>query len=342
MAIPTSGTITTLAYDNRTVIDRAYGKLGLTPQQITGEKISIAQDLLSLILTDMVNTAAPLWTIEKNLITLNEGQKSYQMLPGTNDVRSAYFRTLSNVTPATVTSTTAAYTFDFGLNQAGANNDTPITSWQINWNGNTSIPVTFQQSEDSVTWTQCGITSATATPTGTGLIWYDMSTTLAKRYWRVIPTAVAGVLPTNITASVYNSPADVLMYRMNIDDYQNMTNKDFEGRPLQYWLDRKLVPEMKLWPSPNLMASQNVMVVIRQRLIQDVGTLQQAMELPARWFLTVIAQLAAELGPVTPEADPAKVQIAMAQAAAKSSSSWTEERDKSPVKFQTGIGVYTR
>lgn len=348
MAIPTSGTVSVLAYDNRMVIDRAYGKLGLTPQQITGEKISIAQDLLSLILTDMVNTANPLWCIEKNLITLVQGQKSYPMLPGTNDLRSAFFRTMSNVTPATATPTTAAYTLDFGLNPAGGNNDTFVATWSINWGANTSIPVTFQKSEDSVTWVTCGQSSNLGTPTGTGVIWYDMSNTNAARYWRVIPTVtvpaplVPATLPVSISGFVYNNPADVLMYRMNIDDYTNMTNKDFQGRPLQYWLDRKLVPEMKLWPQPNLMASQNVMVVYRQRLIMDVGTLQQAMELPARWFLTVIAQLAAELGPVTPEADPAKVQIAMAQAAAKSSASWTEERDKSPVKFQTDIGIYTR
>jgi hypothetical protein len=348
MAIPTTGTVSVLAYDNRTVIDRAYGGLGLTPQQITGEKISIAQDLLSLILTDMVNTANPLWCLEKNLITLNQGQKSYPMFPGTNDVRNAFYRTMSNVTPAAFTSTTAAYTVDFGLNPAGTNNDTFVSTWSINWGSNTSIPVTFQQSEDSVTWTLVGSSSNLGTQSGTGVIWYDMSTTNATRYWRVIPTVttppplVAAVLPAGITGSVYNNPADVLMYRMNADDYFNMTNKDFPGRPLQFWLDRKLVPEMKLWPQPNLMASQNVMVVYRQRLIMDVGSLQQAMELPARWFLTVIKKLSSELGPVTPEADPAKVQIAIAQAAQYGQNAWQEERDKSPVKFQVNMRQYTR
>ena len=348
MAIPTSGTITTLAYDNRTVIDRAYGKLGLTPQQITGEKIQIAQDLLSLILTDTVNTANPLWCLEKCLVTLNQGQKSYGLPAGTNDVRNAFYRTMSNVTPSAFTALPTSYTIDFGLNPQGANHDTFVASMSINWGANTSIPVTFQQSEDNVTWTQCGVSSLLGTQTGTGLIWYDMAITNAKRYWRVIPTVltppplVPATLPTNIVVSTYNTPADVMMYRMNADDYFNMTNKDFQGRPLQFWLDRQLAPLMKLWPQPDLMASQNVMVVYRQRLIMDVGTLQQAMELPARWFLTIITRLAAEVGPATPEADPAKVQIAVAQAAQLGKTTWTEERDKSPVKFQTNIGIYTR
>jgi hypothetical protein len=343
MAFPTTGTVSTVAYDTRTVIDRSYGAIGVVPQLITGEKISIAQDLLSLILTDMVNTANPLWCIEKCLITLNQGQKAYVLPVGTNDVRSAFFRTMANVSPATFTNTTAAATFDFGLNQAGVNNDTFVATWSINWGSSVSFPVIFQQSEDNVTFTQVG-KSKLGTATGTGLIWYDMDITNAKRYWRVIPATATppNLLPTTLVCGVYNTPADVLMYRMNFDDYTNMTNKDFQGRPLQFWLDRKLSPEMLLWPQPNLMASQNLMPVYRQRLIMDVGTLQQAIEVPTRWFYTIIFALADALGYVTPEANPAKWAAAQTRSAQMQRTTWTEERDKSPIKFQTNIGIYTR
>lgn len=343
MPIPTTGTVTTVAYDTRTVIDRAYGAIGVVPQLITGEKIQIAQDLLSLILTDLVNTANPLWCLEKVLMTLNQGQKSYALPAGTNDVRNAFYRTMSNVTPATATATTGAYTLDFGLNAAGTNNDTFVGSWALNWGSTVSFPVTFQQSEDNATWAQTGI-SGLATATGTGVIWYDMAITNAKRYWRVIPTpaTIPNLLPLTIVGSVYNTPNDILMYRMNADDYFNMTNKDFQGRPLQFWFDRKLVPEMKLWPQPDATAAQNLMPVYRQRLIMDVGSLQQAIEVPTRWFYTIIFVLADALGFVTPEANPAKWAAAQRRAAQMLATTWTEERDKSPVKFQTGIGVYTR
>src|ERR1700688_1421620 len=98
MALSTTGTSNTVAYDTRTVIDRAYGALGLTPQQVTGERISIAQDLLSLTLTDLVNTANPLWCLEKSLITLIQGQRNYVLPQGTSDVNRAFFRTAFNVT----------------------------------------------------------------------------------------------------------------------------------------------------------------------------------------------------------------------------------------------------
>jgi hypothetical protein len=343
MAIPTTGTVTTVAFDTKTVIDRAYGAIGIVPQLITGEKITIAQELLSLVMTDMVNTANPLWCLEKILVTLNQGQKSYTMPPGTNDIRNAFFRTMSNITPAVFTATTAAYTVDFGLNPAGVNNDNFVASWSIDWGSNVSFPVTFQQSEDQVTWKQTGV-SGLGTQTGTGLIWYDMAITNAKRYWRVIPTpqTVPNLLPLTIVGSVYNTPNDILMYRMNADDYFNMTNKDFQGRPLQFWLDRKLDPEMKLWPQPDLMASQNLMPVYRQRLIMDVGTMQQAIEVPTRWFYTVVFMLGDALGFVTPEANPEKWAACQRRAAQMQSTTWTEERDKSPIKFQLNLSQYTR
>lgn len=343
MAIPTTGTVSTVAYDTRTVIDRAYGAIGVVPQLITGEKIQIAQDLLSLVMTDMVNTANPLWCLEKILVTLNQGQKSYDMPIGTNDVRNVFYRTMSNVTPAAFTLSTAAYTIDFGLNPAGTNNDTFVGSWSINWGSNTSFPVTFQQSEDNVNWTQTG-KSTLGTATGTGVIWYDMAVTNAKRYWRVIPTPVTvpNLLPLSIVGSVYNTPNDILMYRMNADDYFNMTNKDFQGRPLQFWFDRQLVPEVKLWPQPDATAAQNLMPIYRQRLIMDVGTLQQAVEVPTRWFYTIIFMLGDALGFVTPEANPEKWAACQRRAAQMQNTTWTEERDKSPIKFQPNIRQYTK
>lgn len=343
MAIPTTGTVTTVAYDTKTVIDRAYGAIGVQPQLISGEKIQIALELLSLTLTDMVNTANPLWCLEKILVTLNQGQKTYDMPAGTNDVRNVFYRTMANVTPATATAATGAYTLDFGLNPAGTNNDTQVASWSINWGSNVSFPVTFQQSEDNVNWTQCGI-SGLGTQTGTGLIWYDMAVTNAKRYWRVIPTVVvpANLLPLTIVGSVYNTPNDIMMYRMNADDYFNMTNKDFQGRPLQFWLDRHLTPSVKLWPQPDANAALNLMPIYRQRLIMDVGTLQQAIEVPTRWFYTVVFMLADALGFVTPEANPAKWAAAQRRAAQMQGTTWTEERDKSPIKFQPNIRQYTR
>lgn len=342
--IPTTGTVSTVAYDSRLVIDRAYGTLGLTPQQITGEKIQIAQELLSLVLTDMVNTANPLWCLEKVLITLVQGQREYRMPTGTNDVDRAFFRTMSNVTPAAFSNSSVAYLVDFGLNPVGTNNDTYVTTWAIDWTGS-AVPVTFQASEDGVTWTNVGA-SGLVSSSGSGTIWYDMSISNAQRYWQVVPTTTGVGVPPNAlsisAARVYNTPNDINMYRMNKDQYWNMTNKFFQGRPLQFYLRRDLSPVMELWPQPDLLAQQNVMPVYRQRLIMDVGSMQQAIEVPARWFYTIIFALGDALSYVTPEAKPDKILMVQSRARQMLSTAWTEERDKSPVQFNVNLRAYTR
>jgi len=313
----------------------------LTPQQIVGEKITIAQDLLGICLADQVNIANPLWCLDKTLITLTQGQREYVMPNGTNDVNRAFFRTMSNVTPAAFTNTATAFTIDFGLNALGANNDTFVATWAIDWVG-AAVPVIFQSSEDNSNWTQVGKSGLTNSA-GSGTIWYDMSNSNARRYWRVIPTVTVPVTILSVTAArVYNTPNDIMMYRMNKDDYWNMTNKFFQGRPLQFWLDRQLTPVMALWPQPDLLASQNLMPVYRQRMIMDIGTLQQAIEVPTRWFYTVIFILADALAFVTPEAKPDRIAMVQARLPQMLRTTWTEERDKSPIKFQFNLRQYTR
>lgn len=341
MALSTTGTVSTVAYDTRTVIDRSYGALGLTPQQITGEKITIAQDLLSMVLTDLVNTANPLWCLEKVLVTLVSGQRDYTMPVGTSDVNRAFFRTMSNVTPVAFTNTTAAYTIDFSLNAAGASNNTSVGTWAIDWTG-AAVPVIFQSSADNVTWVTVG-QSGLVSSAGTGTIWYDMRNNAPRRYWRVIPTVVVPPNTLSITsARVYNTPNDIMMYRMNKDDYWNMTNKFFGGRPLQFYLQRDIQPFMQLWPQPNDGAAQNLMPVYRQRMIMDVGTLQQTIEVPTRWYYTIIFMLADALAFVTPEAKPDRIQMVQQRVKEMRLTTWTEEVDKSPVKFQVNLRQYTR
>lgn len=340
MALPNSGTFNTTNYDTRTIVDRAYGALKLTPQQVTSEKIQIALDTLSLVLSDLIATQAPLWTIQKVLITLNQGQKQYILPSGTVDVDQAFYRTMNNVTPAAISSSPTAYSFDFGLTPQGVDNVTHVFSMSITWTG-AAVPVTFQSSADGVTWDN--VYTSNLTQLATGTIWYDMDVTNARRYWQIIPTPATPVNTLGITsARVYNTPADIEMYRMNKDQYWNMTNKGFQGRPLQFWLDRQLNPAMDLWPQPDHMASQNLMAVWRHRYIMDVGSLQQALELPARWYWTIVYALAEALSWCTPEVDPQVTSMIGQKADMMLRKAWSEERDKSNVVYNVGLRVYTR
>jgi hypothetical protein len=328
--------------DNRTLIDRAYGALKLRPQQITGEMIQIALDMMNLVQLDMLNDAAPLWTLKKWVTPLTQGQQQYVLPPATNDVRSAFYRTMSNLTTnTTITQSSASYQWTF--TQA-----TQVTTIALSW-PSASIPISVQTSPDNINWTTV-YSSSTVDNGVTGSVAYDIDNANTAQYWRVIPATVqngvtitpANTLPLTLSGQVYNSPQDVLMYRMNFDDYANLTTKTFQGRPLQFWLDRKIVPQMDLWPAPDATAAQNFMVVWRQRMISDVGSLQNTIECAPRWYFAFFYRLAAELAFCTPEVDPDVTAQIQAKADTHWKRAWNEERDKSPVKFQTNLRIYTR
>jgi hypothetical protein len=318
-------------------VDRAYGAIRVRPQQITPEMIQIALDLLGLTLQDLVNDSAPLWTLEKVLVTLNQGQRAYTLPTATNDVDKALYRTLSNVTPATILDTPSSYFFDFGVNPDGSDNATYVSSASISW-ASSAVPVIIQSSPDATTWQNVG--KSGLTQLGSGLVWYDIDTTRARRYWQIVPGSSGSIAITS--ASLYNTPSDIEMSRLNKDDYWNLPNKAFQGRPLQFWLDRQLTPVMQLWPSPDFMASENLMVVYRKRYIMDVGSLQQTVEVPSRWFMAIIFLLAEALSWTTPEADPTACELVRPKAAAMLRRAWLEERDRSPIKFNANIREYTR
>lgn len=337
MAIPNSGTQAVVNYDTRTLIDRAYGALGVLPQQISGEKIQIAQDLLSLVLTDLLTTATPLWTLQKHLQTLTQGQQQYAMPSGTHDVQSAFYRTMTNITSQTaVTSVPASYTFDFGLGNA-----VQATTLSLTWSS-PSVQITIQQSPDGVSWTTVAIGPSAVNIGVLGTLFYDLDNSNTARFYRAIPTN--GLLTLGLsTAGLYNTPSEIEMYRMNKNDYWNLTNKTVQGRPLQYWVDRQSAgPVLDVWQVPDSTAAQNLMVVWRNRQIMDVGTLAQAIEVPVRWFYTAIFALADALSFVTPEAKPDRVVMVQQRAQQMLTRTWVEERDKSPIKFNVSLRQYTR
>jgi hypothetical protein len=348
MALSTTGTLQVVSWDNRTVYDRSYGMLGLVPSQITGEKLDIAHDLLGMVLADAVNVSHPLFTLEKMLIPLVLGQRTYHLPIGTNDVNKCFLRTSFVLAPTLTASGPNAWVYDFG-----ASNPTQVYNWSILWAG-TPVQVTFQSSPDGINWTTVAATNAlnyNFAQAGQPM-WYDLNITGAARFWQVIPTPAVPATTLNITsAALYNTPNDIEMYRMNKDDYYNMTNKAAQGRPLQYYVNRdvaignqSLGCSMDLWPVADqvTLGLNGIMVVRRQRYIQDVGSLQQMLEVPTRWFYTVLFMLADALSFCTPEAKPDRITMVQARLPEMKRTLWMEERDRSPFKMNYNLRAYTR
>lgn len=324
-----SGTVSQTTFDTRKVIENAARRCRIQSAQLTAEHVDIAKDALHLLLSDLANQGAPLWCIQKTLLGLNEGVGDILMFDGTVDVLNASLRSMTELS-GTNTDTATQRTVEFAA-------ETAVSTVGIKWSA-TAAPLQISRSDDGATWTVI----QTETPdAGDGQwSWFDLNSSVAATYFRI--TATTGTLDFD---EIYlgNTPSEIPFGRLNRDDYTNLPNKTFTGRPLQYWLDRQAAaPIMRLWPVPDSTYETNVIVAWVHRHIMDVGTLTQDIEVPQRWHEAIVAMLAAKLALELPEADPQMISILDQKAVQSLYSAQQEERDNSPIYIMPNIAAYTR
>lgn len=325
-----SGTVSQTKFNTRKVIDNAARRCKLTAQQVSAEHIDIANDQLFLILSDLANRGIQLWCIEKQIYPLYNGVGEITLDLGTVDVLNSNLRWLQRVTGINYDTST--------YREVDFTDATFVTTVGVLWSA-PSVPISLQRSDDGVTWT----TIQTETPSaGAGeWTWYDLDSSVAARYFRVLATS--GTLGFS---QVYlaNTPTEIPLARMNRDDYTNLPNKSFQSnRPLQYWFDRQVQrPIMHLWPVPNAQAETYQVVLWRQRYIMDVGTMTQEIEVPQRWYEAIVAMLAAKLALEYVEVDPSMISVLDAKAKEALYFAQQEERDNSPMMIAPNIAMYTR
>lgn len=327
----TSGTVSQTRFTTRQVVDNAARRCKLLAPQITADHITIANDALYLLLSDLANQGAPLWCIEKVIYPLYAGVLSVPLGAATVDVLNANLRYLLEVT-GTNTDSATEREIEFAT-------ETEVTTVGIKWAA-ASAPIEFARSDDGVTWEVIQTEDPDAVLGE--WTWYDMDSVVAALYFRV--RATSGVLDFE-TIYTANTPTEITLSRMNRDDYTNLPNKAFQSnRPLQYWFDRLLPqPFMRLWPVPDVSAETSQIVAWRHRYIMDVGTLTQELEVPQRWFEAVVAMLAfrlsEEFAEVTDMALVARLEAAADKALYIAQQ---EERDNSPINFAPNISAYTQ
>lgn len=325
-----SNTVSQTVFTTQRVIDNAVRRCRIPAEQITSEAISIANDMLYLLLSDLANQGVPLWCIQKCIYPLYEGTPTITTYTGTVDLLNTNLRTLQGVTGTnTDTSTTRTVAFSSA---------TAVSTVGILWSA-ASVPVSLQRSTDGVNWAI--IQNEDQTAVAGEWTWFDLNSSVATQYFRVV--AISGTLGFS---QIYlgNMPTEIPMARMNRDDYTNLPNKTFQSnRPLQFWLDRQAQsPVLNLWPVPNAQATTSQVVTWVQRHVMDVGTMSQQVEVPQRWYEALVAMLAAKMAMEMMGVDPQIIPMLDAKAAQALAVAQTEERDNSPITFAANISMYTR
>lgn len=349
----TSGTVGQTTINTARIIDLALGRCRLTPQQITSETMRTARDLLWLQLSALNTRNISLWAIDKQLLGFNEGTATIPTTAGNLDLLNLNFRTIVRIDgTASSTSGTASNAYD---------QDLATSCTEIAPAGSVTITFTTTQGLTNVGFVP-NVTAASWTftlliNTGSGFVTYATYTqavTAGKWVWLDIDgydsvTAIqilAGAATTLDVREIVcgNAPQDIPMGVTDRDTYVQLSNKSFLGKPVQAWWDRQRpAPVLHVWPAPSssyIFTSLIVMYV--QRQLQDVGTMVQQIELPDRWLLPTIADLARNCAMGLKEVDRGLIPDLAADADRLLTAAWNGESDGSVARLLPNLACYNR
>jgi hypothetical protein len=88
-AMTVSNTISTTTIDVAALIETAYRRCRVRPEQITADMLESAKSALHIALSAMPHKGFQLWTLERLTLPLVQGQEAYALDAGTIDVKDA-------------------------------------------------------------------------------------------------------------------------------------------------------------------------------------------------------------------------------------------------------------
>lgn len=349
----TSGTVSQTVYTTRQIIDQAFRACKMTPQQITPEHLTTALETLYLLFSRLTNRGVPLWCITENVLGLYQNRQSVPLPLGTVDLLNINFRTVARLTGTPSSSSgVAEEAFDgdletactllavAGFIQLELEEAASPTTFGVLPNATGDWTFTIQTSHDGVFFTT--VATYTDQPMVAGeWLWFDVQGIIDVEYVRI----VGGVATTlDVTEFVIAAtPNEIPMAPLNRDDYTNLPNKTFQGRPVQYWFDKQIpIPRLWIWPTASAQFVFSQITIWTKRYIQDVGTLRQQIEVPQGWYLAIIMELASKLALLIKEVDPALIPTLKAEAKTEMDDAWAGQTDNSPINLRPNISPYTK
>jgi len=325
----------------------------MVEQEITSEHITIALQLLWLFCMTLTNKGIKLWNVDPILLPIYEAEQTVPLPAGTENIYTINLRTPMRVTGvASSTEGVADNAFDGDLltaciqvTPAGSitmelPSATQILQYGILPNVSGTWAFVIEVSNDGITWLTTLIETSQPVVIGEWL-WYALEGVTAYSFYRLRAT---GTTVLNVAELVYqNQPQDIPLYQLNRNDYANLPNKAFLGRPTQFWYDRRrTTPELVLWPAPQFQFTFNQITGFVQRKLQDVGSMTNELEVPDRWYLAIVCNLAAELAREIKEVKLENLPNIDTDAAKYLSDAWTGETDSAATYLRPNISPYTR
>jgi hypothetical protein len=351
-----SGKVSTTVFTIGDMIDRAFGRCKVAPQQVTDEYIAIARQMLYLHLSTLGNEGIPLWCKKREIYPIYEAQQSVQLLPGVIDILSANLRTATRITGfASSSEGVAQAAFDSNLNTACT--QTEPDGWiQVQSSGPVNPPLyglmpnvsavwdfVIQGSNDGFNWNNIYVGDQVDIRGGEWF-WTDVQGVPQTGYSFFRLQAMNDTILDISEFVVQSRPNEIPMAKINMDDYANLPDKWFLGRPVQYFFDKAVPnPEILVWPSPQAQFTYNQFIVVVNRYNEDVGDdLTIEVEVPQRWKLAIMTELARNLALEIPEVKPEVMALLGPEADKQLAKAWASESDGAPTYLHANIRCYTR
>ena len=151
--------------------------------------------------------------------------------------------------------------------------------------------------------------------------------TIEQRSFTVTSGTAATTLGTDVidilSVVVRRSGTDFALDRLSRDEYLNIPTKTTTGRPTQFFLDRQITPNLKIWPTPE--NSTDVIFYDALTRIQDADTQVNTLEVPFRFYPCLAAGLAYY---IALKRAPQRLQILKAVYEEEFERAMTEDRDR--------------
>jgi hypothetical protein len=126
-----------------------------------------------------------------------------------------------------------------------------------------------------------------------------------------------------LSVVVRRNGTDFALERLSRDEYLSIPTKTTESRANQFFLDRQITPELKLWPVPD--NSTDVVIYDALTRIQDADAYINTMEVPFRFYPCLAAGLAYY---IAVKRAPNRVQLLKAIYEEEFERAATEDRDR--------------
>lgn len=122
---------------------------------------------------------------------------------------------------------------------------------------------------------------------------------------------------------VRRSDTDFALQRVSRDQFLNIPTKTTQSRPTQFFLDRQVTPNLKIWPTPENSTDTLVFDVLTR--MDDADTFTNTLDMPFRFFPCLAAGLAYY---ISIKRSPNRTQMLKAMYEEEFERAMTEDRDR--------------